>query len=270
MIAMLIMMFIMGAIYSCWSAIVRGSKIGLEASARVQRTRMAVSAITDTLLSAQMFIANMGYYAFIADTSSDYAYLSLVANLPRSFPRGGLYGDFTVRRVTFSVEPGDDGANQLVMWQQPILMETNAADAEFGPLVLSKDLSMFVLEFWDARANKWAEEWLLTNQLPKLVRVTLGFGKPGFQQTQEFVSRVVAIPATAVPREFQIPAAAGGPRPGPGGPRPGPGSFQPNESTPDTRPPPGRTGVNEGFPGGRPGYNLNPRGPTPGSPRIPR
>jgi type II secretory pathway pseudopilin PulG len=247
MIAIFIMAFIMAAIYSSWSAITRSSKVGLESAARVQRSRMALRTIVDSLLSVQMFVQNLNYYSFIADTSSDFAYLSLAANLPRSFPRGGLYGDFTVRRVTFSVEPGNTSGNQLVMWQEPILMETNSAD-EVGPLVLASDVSLFVLEFWDNRANEWIEEWLYTNQLPKLIRVTLGFGESGYRVPQEIVSRVVALPAMAVPREYQIPPASGAPRPGganaPGNlqPRPGPRGENPMQ------PPGGNPGERGGFP----------------------
>ncbi|HOW66635.1 MAG TPA: prepilin-type N-terminal cleavage/methylation domain-containing protein [Verrucomicrobiota bacterium] len=235
MIAIFIMSFIMAAIYSSWTAITRSAKVGLEAASRVQRSRMALRTIVDSLLSVQMFAQNLNYYSFIADTSSDFAYLSLAANLPQSFPRGGLYGDFTVRRVTFSVEPGDLSGNQLVMWQEPILMETNSAD-EVGPLVLASDISLFVLEFWDARAGEWIEEWLYTNQLPKLIRVTLGFGESGYRQPQEIVSRVVALPAMAVPREYQVPPASGAPRPGAGvppgtaQPRPGPRGEGPTQS----------------------------------------
>jgi prepilin-type N-terminal cleavage/methylation domain-containing protein len=237
MIAIFIMAFIMAAIYSSWSAVVRSSRIGIEAAGRVQRTRMALRTVVESLLSVQMFSQNIAYYAFIADTSSDFAYLSLAANLPRSFPRGGLYGDFTVRRVTFSVQPGETRGNELVMWQRPILMDTDAAD-EIGPLVLAEDVSLFVLEFWDARANEWVEEWLLTNQLPKLVRVTLGFGQAGYQRPQEIVSRVVALPAMAVPREYQLSPAPPGqmPRAGSGTPRPGPGNFEQGGRNPSVPP----------------------------------
>jgi hypothetical protein len=243
----------MAAIYSTWSAVARSSKTGIETAARVQRTRMAMRVLVDSLMSVQLFTANIPYYAFIADTSGDFAYLSLVSSLPQSFPRSGMYGDFTVRRVTFSVEPGQNG-NQLVMWQEPLLIETNSAD-EIGPLVVAEGVSLFNLEFWDTRANKWIEEWLLTNQLPRLVRVTLGFGQPGMiGQRQEIYSRLVAIPAMAVPREYQIPPALGQPRPI--GPRVGPGNFPQQGQAPIDDGGTRFRRANDGFPG-------NPRLPRP-------
>jgi prepilin-type N-terminal cleavage/methylation domain-containing protein len=248
MIAIGILGFVMAAIYSTWSAVGRSTRIGLDSAARVQRTRMAMRVVVDTLTSTELFTANTPYYAFIADTSSDYAYLSVAASLPRSFPRSGLYGDFTLRRVTFSVESGPNG-NQLMLWQEPLLMETNSSD-EMGPLVVASDLSMFVLEFWDTRANKWVEEWLPTNQLPKLVRVTMGFGQPGPGRTQEIYTRTVAMPAMAIPREYQLPPAAGQP-PRPVGARPGPGGAQPQVPGP----------LDGGGPRNRRGMEMPPGGP---------
>ena len=34
----------------------------------------------------------------------------------------------------------------------------------------------FGLEFWDPQQNEWGSDWLLTNALPPMVRVTLGCG----------------------------------------------------------------------------------------------
>ena len=55
MVAMAIFSFVMVAIYSSWTAILRGTKSGLDAAARVQRARIAIKAVEDTLLTAQFF-----------------------------------------------------------------------------------------------------------------------------------------------------------------------------------------------------------------------
>jgi L-rhamnose isomerase len=44
------------------------------------------------------------------------------------------------------------------------------------PIVLARDVNIFTLEFWDQQQSEWGVDWLLTNQLPPMVRVTLGCG----------------------------------------------------------------------------------------------
>ncbi|MBI3848908.1 MAG: hypothetical protein HY298_01255 [Verrucomicrobia bacterium] len=219
---MAILSMVIMAIYSTWLAILRSSKAGLAAAAAVQRERIALRALEDSLLSVRLFVANSRYYAFIADTSGDFATLSFVARLPDSFPRAGRYGGLVVRRVTFSVEAGRDSVNQLVLRQEPVLMEPNV-DEEENPLVLARNVSLFKLEFFDAspRVNDWVDEWTQTNQLPKLVRISLGLGQAGRYSSKPLdeVTRTVALPAVAVQPAWQM---AG----------PGPAAGQPGMTNP--------------------------------------
>ena len=180
-----------------------------------------------------MFSANYQYYAFIADTSGDFASLSMVSHLPASFPGVGRYGDQIVRRVSFTVEPGTDNQRDLVMTQGPMMMAQNK---EFHPysLVLAKDVTLFSLEFWDAQKNEWDTEWKLTNQLPKMVRIAIGMGKAKTgSDPQDLVTRVVALPASAVLPEFQIPGGPGQPGAVPPGGIP-PGGLRPGNPNPGT------------------------------------
>jgi hypothetical protein len=110
------------AIYSTWVAILRATKTGQAAAAAVQRQRITMRALEDSLMAVRLFNANSRYYALIAENSGDFATLSFVARLPDSFPRAGRYGGLVVRRVTFSVEAGTDSQNQLVLRQEPLLM----------------------------------------------------------------------------------------------------------------------------------------------------
>jgi len=249
MIAIGIFAIVMAAIYNAWSAILRGSKAGLNAAAEAQRCRIAIGALETALTGCELFEANARYYSFVSDTASDFAYLSLASRLPATFPGSGLFGDQTLRRVTFTVEPGVNSPNDLVMYQTPLLAITNAARPAI-PITLARNVSLFMLEFWDPRRAEWAQEWLATNQLPKMMRVSLGFGgalnNPS-PSGKEVASRVVLLPSSTVPRQIQVPAGVGAV--GPGGTRPG-GALQP---------PPGPTGR-----GGR-GATANPgsrRGPT--------
>src|SRR5512147_553777 len=55
MIAIGIFSLVLAAIYSSWTAILRASKTGLEVAAAVQRSRIAVRMLEDSLGSAQSF-----------------------------------------------------------------------------------------------------------------------------------------------------------------------------------------------------------------------
>ena len=238
LIAMAIFSMVVLAIYSTWTAILRASKTGLQAAAAVQRERIAMRALEEALMSARLFVANVQHYGFIADTRDEFAALSFVARLPDSFPRSGRYGGLVMRRLTFSVEAGTDSQNQLVLRQEPLLMEPDV-DEEEHPLVLARNVSLFKLEFFDAtpRVNDWVEEWTQTNQLPKLVRVSLGLGQTGrySSKPQEEITRIVALPAVAVQPAWQMagPGAVGGPNAGRNPPPGDPGNLPPV-------PPPGK------------------------------
>ena len=201
MIAIAIFAMVITAIYSTWVAIIRGSRAGLNAAAAVQRSRIAMRTVEDAFLTAAMFTENIRYYGFVTDTSDeDAASISMVSRLPASFPGVGRYGDQIVRRVDFFTQPGTNGANELVMTQAPMLLDPDAGVEPYS-LVLARDVTVFRLEFLDPKKNEWAAEWAYTNQLPKLVKVTLGLGKTKGSYSSEpldEVSRVIALPATAV------------------------------------------------------------------------
>lgn len=263
MIAMTIFMVILVAVYSSWAAIVRGSRVGLTAAAEAQRARIAIHTIEDALLTTQLYTENLRYYNFIADTSdSKFAWLSLTARLPASFPGSGLFGDQVVRRVTFSVEPGPDGTKQLIMTQIPLLLVTNA-DVSAYPITLAKDVNLFVLEFWDTQLNDWTDELLTTNQIPKLVRISLGLGLVGnTHQPAEIASRIIAMPSVAVTTDIQQPARQPGGANGSGGV--GGGGTRGGKGERGTTLPPGGQGQpgNGRFNPGSGGGRFTPGGPS--------
>ena len=171
LIAMGIFSLVLAAIYSSWTAILRGRKVGLEAAAAVQRARIAGRTLEECLGSVQSYVANQPYYFFVAENGND-ATLSFVTRLSPSFPRSGKFGDLSVRRVTFSVEQGKDGTRDLVLRQNPVMMEIDEDEKNY-PLILARNVKEFKTEFWDTRLQDWIDEWKQTNQLPVLVRVTL-------------------------------------------------------------------------------------------------
>jgi prepilin-type N-terminal cleavage/methylation domain-containing protein len=272
MIAMTIFTVIIVAVYSSWAAIVKGSRVGLKAAAEAQRSRIAMHTIEDALLTTQLYTENINYYNFIADTSDPkFAWLSLAARLPATFPGSGLFGDQVVRRVTFSVEPGPDGTNNLVMTQLALLQVTNSEVSAY-PIVLAKDVSLFVLEFWDPQTSDWTDELLTTNQIPQMVRVSLGIGQSRNSQPAEVTSRIIVMPSIAVGADVQNPGRGGAAGGGGGGGingRGGSGGVRGNGKDGTRSNGSGNGQVTPGGPGGfnNGGTRINPGNPRGGFPR---
>ena len=214
MIAVTIFTLVLAAIYSSWTLILRATKVGREASAQVQRQRIAVQTIENALTCAQSFQASAQYYTFIVQNGSE-PLLSFATRLPDDFPRGGRFGSFNLRRVTFMVEAGPDSEKDLVLRQNPILMDLDQ-DEQDHPLVLARNVKDFTVECWDTNAVDWSEEWVNTNQIPPMVRFTLVLGgnksDNGFSSTgpELTVTRVVATPSITVPLAAQTQGRPGG------------------------------------------------------------
>ncbi len=230
MIAISIFALVLTAIYSSWTAILRARKVAGDAAASVQRARISIRIIEDSLGSVESFVRNANYYSFVGENGSE-ASLSFVARLAKSFPRSGKFGDLDVRRLTFTVEKGSDNSRQLVLRQNPVLMDLDVDEKEH-PLVLAKNVQEFQLQFWDMRLNDWIDEWTQTNQIPKLVMVTIKLSDNAYSsQISEEITRIVAIPAMAVQPGWQQPMGF-------------PGQQQPNQF-----------GTNGVPPGNPPGFN---------------
>ena len=232
MVAIGIFSLVLTAIYSSWTAILRASKAGLAAAASAQRARITVRVLEDSLGSAQSFQQNLPYYAFVAE-NGDEATLSFVARLSKFFPRSGKFGDLDVRRVTFSVESAPDGGRQLVLRQNPLVMEPDIDEKEH-PIVLAKNIKGFEMLFWaeDKTPPDWVDEWReqKTNQLPRLVMITLKLAdNPHSSQITEEITRIINLPAKTVLPMWQVPRNAGGPPNNPNQPN------QPNQ--PPNQPP---------------------------------
>ena len=215
MMAMAIFTLVLTAIYATWTAILKGSKVGLEAAAQAQRERMAIHLIEEALMASRSFAGDLQHYGFVAENGSE-ATLSFVAKLPKSYPRSGRFGDLDVRRVVFSVENGAGSQRQLVLRQSPILMEFDQDEKEH-PLVVARNVKELLLEFSDPRTGEWMDTWKQTNQLPKLVKVTLRMtplnqrNAYAYSAATEEITRVVALPSIAVPAAWQKPNLGGAP-----------------------------------------------------------
>ena len=212
MIAIAIFSIVVAAIYSTWILILRASKTGLEAAAQVQRERIAVRTIEDSLTCIQSFQASMKYYYFVVQ-KGDQSMLSFTARTPEIFPRNGRFGDFTLRRLIFTVEPGPDSTGSekdLVLRQNPILMDMDG-DEQHYPLVLARNVKDFVVECWDTNAMQWDDEWLDTNSIPPMVRVSLLLGSSADSGSAATlaITRLVVMPSITMPTVVQMPRGGG-------------------------------------------------------------
>jgi hypothetical protein len=159
------------------------------------------------MTSARSFASDLEQYGFVAENGGT-PILSFVARLPASFPRSGRFGDFDVRRVTFSLEQGAGYSRELVLRQQPLLMEMDEDEREH-PIVLARNVRAFEMEFWDRTAGDWADEWSQTNHLPQMVKITLQFaGNESQSRIREEITKVISVPAVTVPPQWQTPGQA--------------------------------------------------------------
>jgi prepilin-type N-terminal cleavage/methylation domain-containing protein len=204
MVAIAILGMIVAAIYSTWVLILKSSRVGQEAAAQIQRERITVRTIEDALTCIQSFQASMKYYYFVVQ-NGDQPMLSFTARLPGTFPRNGRFGDFNLRRLTFTVEAGPDSEKDLVLRQNPILMETDP-DEQSYPLVLARNVKNFAVECLDTNKGEWVTEWNDTNSIPLQVRYTLvaGGNGPGWA-----ITNIVTMQSITMPAVVQMPSGGG-------------------------------------------------------------
>jgi prepilin-type N-terminal cleavage/methylation domain-containing protein len=227
MVAIAIFMLVVAAVYSTWIVVLKSSQVGMKAAAQIQRQRIAVRTIEDSLTCIQSFQASMQYYSFVVQ-NGDQPELSFTARLPDNFPRSGRFvqpgtgRDFPVRRLDFTVEAPpaylgyDNSEKDLVLRQNPILMDMDPTE-QSTPLVLARNVKDFTVECWDTNQQEWATEWDDTNSIPPAIRVTLTLDGPDAPALP--ITRFIAVPSATMPAIVQTPAPVGGgagsnPRPG--------------------------------------------------------
>lgn len=232
---------LIGALYSTWILVIRATIVGKGAAAQMQRERITMSTIEDGLTCIQSHQASIAYYLFIIQ-NGDQPLLSFTSYLPDSFPRtgefigmtpGGGVMDYHLRRLTFSLQADPNGGNDLVLRQNPVLMDLSPEEIS-NPLVLAKDVTAFAIECWDTNELQWDTEWDATNMIPPMVRVTVGFANAATGASQ-VITRLISFPAGTMPAQMQTPNFIGNSNPSWGnvqngnGPPP-PGSFNPYSS----------------------------------------
>ena len=217
MVAMAVFSLVMLSLYSTWRILSQSTEAALRLTARAQRSRIAIQSLESALMGAQLFQANAPLYSFLVDTSGSYAAISMASMVSEGFPGSGYFNGERLRRITFTVENDGD----LVLRQNSLLAPAEG-EFETHPLVLAREVSAFQLEFWDIQRAEYVPEWLATNRLPQVVRMTVGIGQAGrfSKQPLQRITRVITIPSSAVAAALQVQPIPGQPGvPGaPGGP----------------------------------------------------
>jgi type II secretion system protein J len=213
MLSLAIFTLLTAALYASWVLVIRAMTVGKGKAAQLQRERIAMRTLEDSLTCIQSHQASIDYYLFDVQ-NGDSPDLSFTAYLPDNFPRSGefidnnnpngLAMDFHMRRVDFSLQADESGQGKdLVLRQNPVLMDMSASEKN-TPLILARNVSAFLIECWDTNTMAWDTTWDSTNIIPTLVRVTLAFGD-GSSGPVEVVTREVSFPSTTMPTMVQTP-----------------------------------------------------------------
>jgi prepilin-type N-terminal cleavage/methylation domain-containing protein len=213
LLALGIFAILIAALYSTWLLVVRATIVGKKAAAQLQRERIAMRTIEDSLTCIQSHQASINYYLFNIQ-NGDQPLLSFTALVPDTFPRSGEFKeptpdgvpmDYSLRRLTFSLQqdPNQNDQKDLVLRQNPVLMDLSPAEMNM-PLVLAKNVSDFLVECWNTNTAEWDTEWDATNMLPPLVRVTVAFGDKNSGGGQ-VLTRMISFPASTMPTAVQTP-----------------------------------------------------------------
>lgn len=224
MVAIMVFSLVIAAIYSTWELVLRSSEVGRQSAAQAQRQRVVLRTIGDAVMGIESFQASQNLYWFKLANGDD-PFLSFVARLPETYPRsikfvGAARGHNTSsRRVTFSLAPGDTGEKNLILRQNPILLDVDQDEQQY-PLILAKNVKAFTIEWWgtnEMNEAQWNSEWddSQTNTIPQMLRVHLVMGAnsrdpnaPDFAAT-----RIYTVPSQMMPVQVQRGVGVG-----PGGP----------------------------------------------------
>lgn len=223
MVAIAIFSIVLAAIYSTWATIMRSTQVAQDVAAQAQRQRITLRTIEDSLMAIESFQGSPQYYSFIVENGSS-PILSFTAQVPEVFPRNGKFvnpntgRDFNLRRLTFALEPDANNGKSLVLRQNPVLMDLDQDEQKY-PLVLARNVRDFTIECWDTNKLEWAGEWLSTNSIPTLLRVSLVLGTStgaGASASDVTVTRLFSTPSQTMPLVVQRGGAAGNPAVGGG------------------------------------------------------
>ena len=215
MVAITVFSMVIASIYETWALVMRATQVGQDAAAQAQRQRVVLRSIGDAIMGVQSFQASQQYYWFKLQNGGE-PMLSFVARLPDTYARNGKFvgaaggRDASCRRVTFSLASGELGGKDLVLRQNPILMDMDQDEQQF-PLVLAKNVKEFTIEWWGTNQMNevgWSKDWddTQTNTIPAMLRVhlVLGANVAGGSSAPEYAAtRIYTVPSQMMPAMVQ-------------------------------------------------------------------
>jgi len=90
LLAMAIFTMLMAALYSTWVLVMKASTVGKRTAAQLQRERIAMQTLENSLTFIQSHQASIDYYLFDVENGES-PVLSFTAYLPDNFPRSGEF-----------------------------------------------------------------------------------------------------------------------------------------------------------------------------------
>ena len=152
---------------------------------------------------------------FTPDELSNWLLADYLQSLEGRFSDGSSLQELIGSMYFKDKESGTDAKRDLVLRQRPLIMDFDKDETQF-PLVLAHDVTKFTVQYMDPKTGDWLTDWVLTNQLPTEVMITVGLGHLDQYSTQSQDEQVgiVAIPVVSVQPQWQT---GGGPGQNPNG-----------------------------------------------------
>ena len=218
---------VLAMVYGVFFSLARSTVAGAEATVEIQRQRIALKTIEDSLSGLVYYEQSKEQYSFLADTTIfEYPSISFVSRVPPDFLGNKEFGSQRLRRITFQVEDDEDLGRSLVMYQEALMQPINTQDIrEPKRWVLGPNLDTFFFVFWSTINNEWVSEWTETNSVPSRLKFELAFkGADGeAARIEEIQKREIVVFSESITQAMQNPplpqARGGGSRGGKGDPR---------------------------------------------------
>ena len=208
---------VLAMVYGVFFSLARSTVAGAEATVEIQRQRIALKTIEDSLSGLVYYEQSKEQYSFLADTTIfDYPSISFVSRVPPDFLGNKEFGSQRLRRIEFTVEDDEVLGRSLVMYQEALMQPVNTQDIrEPKRWVLGPNLDTFFFVFWSTINNEWVSEWTETNSVPSRLKFELAFkGADGeAARIEEIQKREIVVFSESITQAMQnppLPQARGG------------------------------------------------------------
>ena len=208
---------VLAMVYGVFFSLARSTVAGAEATVEIQRQRIALKTIEDSLSGLVYYEQSKEQYSFLADTTIfEYPSISFVSRVPPDFLGNKEFGSQRLRRIEFTVEDDEDLGRSLVMYQEALMQPVNTQDIrEPKRWVLGPNLDTFFFVFWSTINNEWVSEWTETNSVPSRLKFELAFkGADGeAARIEEIQKREIVVFSESITQAMQnppLPQARGG------------------------------------------------------------